>query len=197
MIFLKEGHYLCVLGIFDEATNEKFNELDAALRAEGLRSLGHYRENPWHFSLGVYHGLEIEELVPWVKESAKGVQEITLRFNHIGIFPGVLFIEPAFSWPLRLFFERLHDKYDDLYGSYIATARRYGLFTPHVSMIFTKDEMVKAADALMSHFTPFYGTMSELLVYEYVRKKDKVFPVKPVASIRLSQPDKKGEPDET
>ncbi len=184
---MKEGHYLCILGTFDKETNRHFKELDQIMQKAGLRTLGSFQEDPWHFSLGVYHDLEPEELIAWTREIAGEMEEIPLRFNHIGIFPGVVFIEPSFSWRLRNFFERLHEKYDDRYGEYIATSRKHGLFTPHVSMIFTYDELVKAVETLYPAFTPFYGKMSELVIYEYVQKGDKSFPVGEVEIIKLTE----------
>lgn len=184
---MKEGHYLCILGVFDEKTNGHLRELDEIMQTADLKTLGSYQDTPWHLSLGVYHDLEPEELLAWTREVVGEMEEITLRFSHIGIFPGVVFIEPSFSWPLRFFFERLHEEYDDLFGSYIATSRKHGLFTPHVSMIFTYDELVKSVEILYGCFTPFYGKMSELIIYEYVQKGDKTFPVGPVASIKLKE----------
>lgn len=192
---MKEGHYLCILGTFDEETNQQFNLLDGRLQDAQLKTLGFFQEDPWHFSLGVYFDLEPEELLDWVHEVAGDTEAIPLRFNHIGLFPGVAFIEPAFSWPLRDLFERLHEKYDDLHGEYLATSRQYGLFTPHVSMIFTYEDLVKAVDVLITHFEPFYGRMSELLVYEYVKRDDKSFPVGPVATIALKAPADSAKPE--
>ncbi len=182
---MKEGHYLCLLGVFDEATNQQFSLLDGHLQDAQLKSLGFYQEDPWHFSLGVYFDVEPEELIGWVTETARELEAIMLRFNHIGLFPGVVFIEPAFSWPLRNFFERLHERYDDRHGEYMATSKKYGLFTPHVSLIFTYEDLIPAVEAAVRHFKPFYGTMSELLIYEYVQKDEKSFPVGPVATIQL------------
>lgn len=182
---MKEDHYLTVLGTFDEATNEQLKILDRHLQKEGLKTLGYYQDAPWHLSLGVYHHLSKEELIDWTREVAGDMEEITLRFNHIGLFPGVVFIEPSFSWHLRFFFERLHEKYDDLFGIYIATARKYGLFTPHVSMIFTDDEQIRTVEILNEHFNPFYGKMSELMIFEYVMRKGKTYPVGMVEVIKL------------
>lgn len=182
---MKEGHYLCLQGIFDEATNREFNWLDGKLQDAQLRSLGYYQESPWHFSLGVYFDVEPEELVAWVLEVAKNQVAITLRFNHIGLFPGTAFVQPAFSRPLRNLFDRLHEKYDDRHGVYLETAKQYGLFVPHVSLIFSYEELGLAIDVLREHFQPFYGKMSELLIYECVKRGDKSFPVGPVARIKL------------
>lgn len=184
---MKPGHYLCILGQFDEETNQQFRVLDEALQKAGLKTLGSFQRTPWHLSLGVYHDLEPAELLAWTKACVGETEEITLRFNHIGLFPGVVFIEPAFSWPLRLLFERLHEKYDDQCGRYIATAKKYGLFTPHVSLIFTDEELVKSIEILSSSFTPFYGKISELIIYEYVLKDTKTFPVGPVETIKLKR----------
>ena len=190
---MKEGHYLCVLGMFDEETNELFNQLDGRLQDAQLKTLGFFQDDPWHFSLGVYFDLEPEELKAWVGQVASEYVPITLRFNHLGLFPGVLFVEPAFSWPLRNLYERLHEKYDDLHGDYEETSRRHGLFTPHVSIIFTYVQLPLAVEVMSNHFQPFYGRMSELLIYEYVIKGDKSFPVRPVASIPLKKTLKNGE----
>lgn len=184
---MKEGHYLCVLGVFDETTNEHFRQLDEIMQKADLKTLGAYQDTPWHLSLGVYQSLEPEELLAWTKQAVGEMTEITLRFNHIGLFPGVVFIEPAFSWQLRLFFERLHAKYDDQFGDYGATSKKHGMYTPHVSMIFTYDELIKAVEIIYSSFTPFYGKMSELIIYEYVLKGDKTFPVGPVERIKLKK----------
>lgn len=182
---MKEGHYLTILGIFDEPTNARLKSLDRQLQKEGLKSLGYYQEEPWHLSFGVYHHLEKEELIEWTRETAGDMEEITLRFNHIGLFPGVVFIEPAFSWHLRFFFERLHENYDDLFGEYVGTSRKYGMFTPHISMIFSYDEQIRAVEVMNRHFQPFYGKMSGLMIFEYVRKGEKTFPVGMVETIKL------------
>lgn len=184
---MKEGHYLSVLGIFDEETNQQFTLLDGRLQDAQLKALGFYQEDPWHFSLGVYFDLEVDELLAWVNEVAENTWAINLRFNHIGLFPGVAFIQPTFSWPLRLFFERLHEKFDDRHGSYPETSRQYGLFVPHVSLIFTFDDLMEAVGVLTNYFQPFYGTMSQLLIYEYVKVGDRSFPVGPVATVYLKK----------
>ena len=182
---MKEGHYLCLQGTFDEATNHQFNLMDGKLQDAQLRSLGFYEDDPWHFSLGVYFDLEPEELIDWVQEVVEDTEAITLRFNHIGLFPGTAFIEPAFSWPLRILFDRLHEKFDDRHGVYLETAKQYGMFVPHVSLIFSYEELGDAVEVLMEHFQPFYGKMSELLIYECVKRGDKSFPVGPIATIEL------------
>lgn len=148
--------FLCVLGIFDEQTQQVLEEYQQAILSQGFagrQTMG----IPFHVTLGTF-GLECREEL---EEKLRGLrqEQTKVRFTNIGMFQGqeVLFLAPAVNRELLTLKEA--------FGQEPAWAA-------HTTMLIdSKENVRRAAEILGDRFRQFSGTIAEAALYEFFPAK--------------------------
>lgn len=144
--------FLCVLGIFDEQTQQVLEEYQQSILSRGFtgrQTMG----IPFHVTLGSF-GLEHrEELEERLRALDMGPVEV--YFNHMGLFAGqeVLFLAPDPSHELLV----LKEAFSDEKG-----------WTPHTTMLIDeRNRVLAAAEILGRRFQRFSGRITAAALYEF------------------------------
>ena len=144
--------FLCVLGIFDNDTQQVLKEhQDAILQAgfTGQQTMG----IPFHVTLGTFPPDCREELESRLK--GLKMERFEVYFNHMGMFEGqkVLFIAPDVSGELLA----LKETFSDEKG-----------WTAHTTMLIDgRENTLKAMEILGERFRRFTGRMERVGLWEF------------------------------
>ena len=157
--------FLCVLGIFDEATQRTLGEYQRAVLDLGFTGR-QTMDIPFHVTLGTF-GLErrqeLEEKLLAVK-----TKPVEAFFNHMGLFEGqqVLFLSPDVTPELLA----LKEAFSEEKG-----------WTAHTTMLIdSRENALRAMEILGERFRRFTGRIERVELYEF-------FPSKKLAEKKLRQ----------
>lgn len=153
--------FLCVLGIFDEATQKVLEEYQQAVLSQGFtgrQTMG----IPFHVTLGTFGVERREEL----EERLQSVQTgpVPVHFSHIGMFQGqqVLFLAPDVTRGLLELKEAFNNEAD---------------WAAHATMLIDdRENTLQAARILGDRFRQFSGEIVKVSLYEFfpaVKLKEK------------------------
>ncbi len=150
------GKFLCVLGIFDEETQQVLGEYQRAvldLGFTGRQSM----DIPFHVTLGTFGMEQREEL----EQALRGLsmEPVEVFFNHMGLFEGqeVLFLAPDVNRELLALQE--------------AFSQEKG-WTAHTTMLIDSRENVLAGlEILGKRFRRFSGRIQRAALYEFFPSK--------------------------
>jgi 2'-5' RNA ligase len=149
---------LCVLALFDEATNEKLESLHETLYQQGF--IGTQTKNiPYHFTIGTYQTSQEAMLINLLDQVGRNTKYIDLRLNHIGLFGlKVLFIEPNMNYELldlqRNFFEEC--------------TKGYHMWAAHATLLIDEADVIsKALPIVAAEFQPMHSRIEKIALYEF------------------------------
>ncbi len=161
-----EKRFLCIMGMFDEETNAKFDAIREKLNLAGIQ----YLALPPHITLGAYVGVDENELCDWLETLASSNESIEMNFNHLGLFSlKVAFLAPRVSPELTSFHQKIHEKFDDQYSElgYDYTIQSNN-WVPHSTILIDEpDVILKSIPIINENFDPFIGHMVSLCVCEF------------------------------
>jgi len=144
--------FLCLLGVFDRATQQVLAECQGAILRAGFTGR-QTMEIPFHVTLGTFgtdRRAELEE-----KLRALDMEPVEVHFNHMGMFQGqqVLFLAPDVDRELLA----LKEVFNDEAG-----------WTAHTTMLIDdRENTLRAAGILGEKFQRFTGTIERVALYEF------------------------------
>ena len=157
--------FLCVLGIFDEATQRTLGEYQRAVLDLGFTGR-QTMDIPFHVTLGTF-GLERRQELE-EKLLALKTKPVEAFFNHMGLFEGqqVLFLSPDVTPELLA----LKEAFSEEKG-----------WTAHTTMLIdSRENALRAMAILGERFRRFTGRIERVELYEF-------FPSKKLAEKKLRQ----------
>ena len=157
--------FLCVLGIFDEATQRTLGEYQRAVLDLGFTGR-QTMDIPFHVTLGTF-GLERRQELE-EKLLALKTKPVEAFFNHMGLFEGqqVLFLSPDVTPELLA----LKEAFSEEKG-----------WTAHTTMLIdSRENALRAMEILGERFRRFTGKIERVELYEF-------FPSKKLAEKKLRQ----------
>ena len=157
--------FLCVLGIFDEATQRTLGEYQRAVLDLGFTGR-QTMDIPFHVTLGTF-GLERRQKLE-EKLLALKTKPVEAFFNHMGLFEGqqVLFLSPDVTPELLA----LKEAFSEEKG-----------WTAHTTMLIdSRENALRAMEILGERFRRFTGRIERVELYEF-------FPSKKLAEKKLRQ----------
>ncbi len=157
--------FLCVLGIFDEATQRTLGEYQRAVLDLGFTGR-QTMDIPFHVTLGTF-GLERRQELE-EKLLALKTKPVEAFFNHMGLFEGqqVLFLSPDVTPELLA----LKEAFSEEKG-----------WTAHTTMLIdSRENALRAMEILGERFRRFTGRIERVELYEF-------FPSKKLAEKKLRQ----------
>lgn len=144
--------FLCVLGIYDDDTQQILAEHQNALLRDGFtgrQTMG----IPFHVTLGTFGTERREELAEKLRKLK--IEPVEVYFNHIGMFEGqqVLFLAPDVS--------------GELLALKKAVSEEKG-WTAHTTMLIDdRENALKAMELLGERFQRFTGRIERVALYEF------------------------------
>lgn len=144
--------FLCVLGIYDQDTQQRLTEYQQAILVQGFtgrQTMG----IPFHVTLGTFCvgcQSELEEKLRLLE-----MEPIEVCFNHIGLFEGqeVLFLAPDISHELLALKEAFNPEKD---------------WTAHTTMLIDdREKVLRATEILGGRFRRFTGKIERVVLYEF------------------------------
>lgn len=147
-----ENKFLCVLAVFDEATQRVLEEHQRAIFAQGFtgrQTMG----IPFHITLGTFGTERRGELEE--KLRALEMRPVEAYFNHMGLFEGqeVLFLSPDVTPALLA----LKEAFNDEPG-----------WTAHATLLIdSRPNILRAAEVLGERFRRFTGRIERAALYEF------------------------------
>lgn len=167
-----------LIGLFDEATNEKIGGIHKQLSNQGIPSLSMCP----HLTFGSWTNVDTNELCDWLNVVCENQEEIEVKFNHLGLFSlKVSFLAPYVSKQLIDFHSKIHERFEEYCGQmgYNYTAKSNN-WVPHVTVVFDEASAVlKSLPVIADSLTPFSGKITSLLLCEFgIFKEVKRFKLK-------------------
>ncbi|MGL4337588.1 MAG: 2'-5' RNA ligase family protein [Turicibacter sp.] len=161
-----EEKFLGLVALFDDETNEKFQEIKQLLNEMGLVT----SSIPPHITLGCYVEVDENELSDYIELVCRKIKPFEVNFNHIGLFGlNVLFVAPHVSKDLMKIHQEIHEKYDEHCGeigyNYSVKSNNW---VPHTTIFSSEPQQVMQALPVVSEkFKPFVGTIVGLSLCEF------------------------------
>ncbi len=145
--------FLTLMAEYDDATQQVFRTLQAAIDAAGFTG-SHSRDIPYHISLATFRLDQEAEAVALMGRLAAKYGPISVEIPRIGTFPGnrVLFAAPEATSALMAL---QADCGVELVGGYP--------WSPHSTLLIDVPEVVeRAIPVAEAAFRPFRGTITRL-----------------------------------
>lgn len=146
------GKFLCVLGIYDEDTQQRLAEYQNAILCQGFTGR-QTMSIPFHVTLGTFGPGRRDELEGKLRRLDMGPVEV--YFNHMGMFEGqqVLFLAPDVDRELLALKEAVSDEKG---------------WTAHTTMLIDdRENAIKAMELLGGEFRRFTGRIERAALYEF------------------------------
>lgn len=156
---------LCVMGTFDDETNQEVYKIKEKLKEQGISVDDGYEP---HITFGIYTGVDEESLIRWVGNVSKQHKRIQICFNHFGFFPDarLCFLAPSSSYGLLELHSVIHEKYDSCCmdkGCLYSLEQKN--WTPHMTIaLVNQGQEESVLSILWENFSPFTAELTRLKI---------------------------------
>ncbi|MFV0496772.1 MAG: 2'-5' RNA ligase family protein [Candidatus Fimivivens sp.] len=155
---------LCVMGTFDEQTNQRIRQIKEKLKAQNI-SIDAYEP---HITFGIYTHLDEISLFKWISKVVAQHKRFPLSFRHFGFFPDsqFCFLVPCANYNLLELHSNIHEQFDscctDKGCLYSLNQKSW---SPHMTIASVEPEQVETLFSILSeNFSPFTAELMQLKI---------------------------------